>query len=205
MIEKDNVGEQPSLDAATSATQVGFDNTSLDSQDGSLGKFKDVESLLKAYNNLQSEFTKKCQSLNELKKQSDNVEKTPQYDKDNWQEQVDEFLKNHPTAKNHTKAIADMLASDKNTALSSISLESAYSKVLEDENKKLTFLLSDEKHIINAITPKMKEKIVSEYLKEVNNSMPFLISSKGGTNVVSSHKRPIDMREAGEMAKQIFK
>ena len=81
----------------------------------------------------------------------------------------------------------------------------AIKKNFEDEKKKLTFLLNDEKHILNAITPKIKEKIVSEYLKEVNNSMPFLISSKGGTNVVSSYKRPIDMREAGEMAKQIFK
>lgn len=32
----------------------------------SLGKFKDVTSLLKAYNSLQSEFTKRCQRVKEL-------------------------------------------------------------------------------------------------------------------------------------------
>lgn len=32
----------------------------------SLGKFKDVDSLLKAYNSLQSEFTKRCQRIKEL-------------------------------------------------------------------------------------------------------------------------------------------
>ena len=33
---------------------------------GSIGKFKDTESLLSAYNNLQSEFTRKCQRLAEF-------------------------------------------------------------------------------------------------------------------------------------------
>lgn len=36
------------------------------STDGSIGKFKDVESLLSAYNNLQAEFTRKCQKVSEL-------------------------------------------------------------------------------------------------------------------------------------------
>lgn len=36
------------------------------SSNGSIGKFKDTESLLVAYNNLQAEFTRKCQKLSEL-------------------------------------------------------------------------------------------------------------------------------------------
>ena len=200
-------GEQPSLEDATSATDVGIDNVSLDSQEGSpFGKFKNVESLVSAYNNLQSEFTKKCQALNELKKQqSDNVEKTPQYVEENWQDKVDEFLKNHPTAKNHTKAIAELLASDKVLANNKDSLEIAYSRVLEYENNKLTSILKDENHILNSITPKIKEKIVNEYLKEVNFNSPFLINSKGGNNVITSYKKPLNMIDAGEMAKKIFK
>ena len=34
--------------------------------EGSIGKFKNTESLLSAYNNLQAEFTRKCQKLSEL-------------------------------------------------------------------------------------------------------------------------------------------
>lgn len=34
-----------------------------------IGKFKDAKTLLSAYNNLQSEFTRKCQKLSELEKQ----------------------------------------------------------------------------------------------------------------------------------------
>lgn len=42
-------------------------NEKCDSVDGiSLGKFKDVKSLLDAYNSLQAEFTKRCQRLKEL-------------------------------------------------------------------------------------------------------------------------------------------
>ena len=144
--------------------------------------------------------------LNELKKQqSDNVEKTPQYVEENWQDKVDEFLKNHPTAKNHTKAIAELLASDKVLANNKDSLEIAYSRVLEYENNKLTSILKDENHILNSITPKIKEKIVNEYLKEVNFNSPFLINSKGGNNVITSYKKPLNMIDAGEMAKKIFK
>ena len=43
----------------------------------SLGKFKDVESLFKAYNSLQSEFTKRCQRLKELEQKAE-TEKNPE-------------------------------------------------------------------------------------------------------------------------------
>ena len=53
----------------------------------SLGKFKDVPSLLKAYNSLQSEFTKRCQRIKELegainsdKAEADVVETTEKTD-----------------------------------------------------------------------------------------------------------------------------
>lgn len=46
--------------------------------DGSIGKFKNTESLLNAYNSLQAEFTRKCQRLSELESKAqsttDNVE-----------------------------------------------------------------------------------------------------------------------------------
>ena len=206
-MEENNIfGEQPNSDDATSATSVGFDNISPDNQTGSpIGKFKDVESLYKSYTNLHSEFTKKCQAYNELLKEKencDNVNNTPQYEQENWQDKVDNFLKKYPQAKKYSKEIANVLSSDKD---SDISLEMAYSSVLEEENKKLTSIMSDEKHIVNAISPKMKEKIVKDYLKEVNLNTPFLIGSGFGSNVVATNKRPMSVNEAGEMAKKLFK
>ena len=51
----------------------------------SLGKFKDVNALLNAYNSLQSEFTKRCQRIKELE-----AEKTAAVDKSIPTEKSDE-------------------------------------------------------------------------------------------------------------------
>ena len=50
-----------------------------------LGKFKDTESLLTAYNNLQSDYTKKCQTLSAWQKQ---LEENKTGDEEKKKEQV---------------------------------------------------------------------------------------------------------------------
>lgn len=206
----DNIGEQPSMDKVASATDsVGIDNLSFDSSEGSLnlGKFKSVEELIKAYNNLQSEFTKKCQYLNEiLKEKSDNVENnTPEKVEFDWQNSVDSFLEKYPQAKEFSKEIADVITSDKDLMSHQNSLEIAYSKVLENDNTRLKKLLKDERFIEKNISENVKQSILKEYLNQVNNYSPFLMNSKGGNNITASYKKPISVFEAGEMAKKIFK
>ncbi len=44
-------------------------------QEVSLGKFKDVQSLLSAYNSLQAEFTKRCQRIKELEAEGKQIDK----------------------------------------------------------------------------------------------------------------------------------
>ena len=66
-------GEQPNLVSATD-TEVPQDESAHE-QDGSLGKFKSKEALYDAYLNLQKEFTKKCQKLSKLEKESTTQEK----------------------------------------------------------------------------------------------------------------------------------
>ena len=51
---------------ATAQTAGAEENKGAEKQAVSLGKFKDAESLLSAYNSLQSEFTKRCQKIKEL-------------------------------------------------------------------------------------------------------------------------------------------
>lgn len=80
----------------------------VDNGEGSLGKFKDAQSLLSAYNSLQAEFTKKCQALSEVSKQlkdqtpNDILEEIdnktlkeevlPIYKREDWTNKVSEFL-----------------------------------------------------------------------------------------------------------------
>ncbi len=46
----------------------------VDKADISLGKFKDVNALLNAYNSLEAEFTKRCQRIKELEGKAEKVE-----------------------------------------------------------------------------------------------------------------------------------
>ena len=51
----------------------------------------------------------------------------------------------------------------------------------------------------------IKEQIIKDYLKGLNKMSQYLIASNDGDKVIASYKKPITMREAGEMAKKIFK
>lgn len=204
-------GEQPfQEDAASAADVVGVDNVSQVDLEGSpkLGKFKNVEELIKSYNNLQSEFTKKCQTLNDVLKQKgnvDNVENTPTHELDDWQQVVDNFLIKYPQAKSFSKEIANVISSDKDLMSKQNSLELAFCKVLENENIRLNSLLNDNEYIVKNLSNENKEKIVKEYLSQINNNSPVLITSKGGNNVVATYKKPLSVNEAGELAKKLFK
>ena len=62
---------------------------------GSIGKFKNTESLLNAYNSLQAEFTRKCQRLSELEsKAQSTTENVEDYIKNN-QNLVGKILKHY--------------------------------------------------------------------------------------------------------------
>lgn len=62
-MEENKVSEQMEVKAQAVLTE---ENLGATKTEISLGKFKDVSSLLKAYNNLQAEFTKRCQRIKEL-------------------------------------------------------------------------------------------------------------------------------------------
>jgi len=59
----EKINEQTELDTHTAGAE---ENEGGLNSEVSLGKFKDVNALLSAYNSLQSEFTKRCQKLKEL-------------------------------------------------------------------------------------------------------------------------------------------
>ena len=115
----------------------------------SLGKFKDVNALLSAYNSLQAEFTKRCQRLKELE----------------------------DLIKPADKTVVPTETTDKST---------------EDERQK-------------SITPKEKEEILKEYLKEILSSKSKAIVLDGvGTSVKTPQNKPKTIEEAGLLAKEFL-
>ena len=67
MEEINFVGEQP-VDIGVQAVATGVDDGTENTAGSPLGKFKSAETLLDAYNELQGEFTRKCQRLSEAEK-----------------------------------------------------------------------------------------------------------------------------------------
>ena len=185
------------------------------SQNGELGKFKNSKALLDAYNNLQSEFTKKCQMLSQLQKDKtdnlldksceskenvDNLTKNQEIDTKN-SEKTEIIDVNYKTIKEKSneeelnlflknnfdasKYIDEI--KDKSLNLSNQNpYEIAWAKVLLSHIKEGN-KTSDP--IINQYVlsdENVRNKILEEYLTSLNNSKPpIIISSQSGERLSS--------------------
>lgn len=213
MIEE-NIGEQPLVnDDNVQEGIVDGGTTFQTTTDGSLGKFKDAESLLSAYNNLQAEFTRKCQKLSEVtkllsdKEQLPNEEdETPIFNKENWNESVSSFLKQNSKAREYSGEIANEILQDKNLQNSPNALELAWARVMEKEFFSPKTLANDKKFIDEQILSKseVREQVLNEYFKNLQNIKNPPVISQSGTVAFSGAKEPKNMAEAKEMVEQLF-
>ena len=130
------IGEQPkdlNVQAVATGDEKGIDK----SLEGSpLGKFKDSETLLNAYNELQSEFTRKCQKLSETeKKLQENSLNSGNETKDEfaWNKNISEFLQSHKNANSLVEEITNEIMNNVDLKNSPDGLEKAYVKVIENK------------------------------------------------------------------------
>lgn len=206
MDEKIKNGEQP-YESTTLTAGADVESESVVESNGSpLGKFKDVKSLMGAYNSLQSEFTKKCQQLSELEKSknSDNTHSVPFFETQNWQTSLNEFFDKNPQAKQFSKEIALAIVDDKDLQNSTSPLTSAYAKILEKNYENLSNAINNDDFIIKKLSKEAKQNLVDGYLKEISTA-PFLMPANSGNSVASENKMPASFSEAGEIAKKLFK
>lgn len=210
MNEELEVREQPNCVTATVA-EANNDELSINDNMGSLGKFKNANSLLKAYEDLEKEFTRKSQRLSELEKsiEKDNVEKsTPSYAKSDWQEKTKEFLSNNSEAKDFAEEISKILFEDKDLACLPNSLELAYAKVLASKYRSNEELVKDDQFLENFIynDEKIKNTIIKKYLSEVNNNHvpPIVLNSKGTTVGFVAPEKPKNLSEAKLAVERLF-
>ena len=173
-----------------------------------LNKFKTIDALSKAYENLEKEFTKKCQKLKSLESEN-NENSLPQYKQQNWLSKVSEFLKANENAKNYVNEIAEILSNDENLAKKEDALELAYSKVLKKNFKTKEELVKDKDFLENYIysNDEIKNNIIEEYLLNLNNNktIPLISSTRGSLSVCSPKFRPKDLKEAMMYAEKIMK
>ncbi len=196
----------------------------LNDEGSPVGKFKDVESLKIAYENLEKEFTKKSQTLSNLQKNfkknekndnfistfSNNLEKSIKiWEQDDWDNQVENFLKNNPKAKNFSKEICDLIVKDKVVQESSQPLLTAWTKYLENNFKSDDEFINDENNFLSITqNEKVKKAIIKEYLSDLkkHDFIPPVFSKNDGSGISETKPySPKTLEEAKELVKQIFK
>lgn len=212
---EEEIREQPTEEPANVINIT--DRDSAVSEVGShdtFGKFKSAEKLLEAYNNLQSEFTKKCQLLSQLQK--DKMEKENQVEAESANNSADtnssnndeeisklnSFLDANADAKSFEEEIKEKLNSS-----SSDPYQVAWARVvlehLTSSNQKVSdpivnkYVLSDSQ---------VRNQVIQDYISDLaTHKPPYVISSQGGERVSSiSIDTPSSLAEAKEIVNKMF-
>lgn len=193
------------------------------SQNGSqFGKFSSAEELVNAYNNLQAEFTRKCQKLSEIQKQNaeKEIEETslkkdepeeiaPAFEQENWQNKVAEFLQKNDSAKEFSREISNEILNDKELQASPDMLEIAWARVLSKVYKPPEQIANEssfvEKFVLN--NDQLKQKVLGSYLKEIRSAPNVIGNSRarGGETLFSKFSKPASLDDAKALAEKIFR
>ena len=213
--EIEKIGEQPE-GAEVHTAEAGVDNGT-EMQEGSpLGKFKNATKLLDAYNELQSEFTRKCQKLSEVEKklqdvQSDSSSRVNQNDAQNefaWKDKINEFLQSHSKASNLMEEIANEMAENGASKDGIADLEKAYVNVIEKKYIPENELAENEEFLNKYIysNDQIKNKIISEYVSTLqNNKSPITITSDGYSRGVASSNKFGSLEDARKYVENMFR
>ena len=109
----------------------------------------------------------------------------------------------------YAKEIAKKIMQDDDLACMPNCLDLAYKEVLASKYKSEEELSKDDNFLSNYVynNEKIKEKIVTEYLKDLknNNTPPIILNVKGDSVGVTSPTKPKDLSEAREIVARLFK
>lgn len=165
------------------------------------GKFKDAESLLKAYSNLEAEFTKKSQKLAML--ESENEKNLSELTKRAEQEKkVDEFVSKFEILKPFKSAMKESLSVNEDANLNEVALD-----LIVKSYKNAQDYSQDEEFLNNYIfsNQEIKDKIVKEYLSKVTQNSPIKVENGAKSITLTPPSVPKTIKEAGKLAKTIIK
>lgn len=164
------------------------------------GKFKDAESLIKAYSNLEAEFTKKSQKLAMLESEV-NKEKQEQTRLEELDNQVEDFVTKFEAVKPFSNVLKESLQKE------NVSLAEEAVKLLSNNYKKPEDYVTDAEFLNNYIfsNKEIKDKIIKDYLSNLTQNSPIKIDKSGSSISLTPPKQPTTIQEAGKLAKSIIK
>lgn len=190
---------------------------------GQYGKFKSAEKLLEAYNNLQSEFTKKCQQLSQMQKdkmgqgvgdnqaepsqaqqQTETEQTQPEQTKLSFQSGLESFLLANDDAKQFEDEIKQKVDLSSTAA---DPYQVAWAGVVLDHLTGTKQKAGDpivNKYVLS--DKQVRNQVIQEYLNDLEkHKPPYVISSQGGERVSSiSPDTPSSLAEAKEIVSKMF-
>lgn len=167
-----------------------------------IGKFKNVEALLDAYNNLEKEFTKKSQRLAEFEK--DKMEEEKELDKE-VEQKLKTFLSSNGEANSYSEELKKRVYENESLKkmddpFSYVWAEMVFEKLKgtsETDNGVADYVLGNEK---------LKNIVLEKYVNQLTeNKAPIKISSAGkrvATGVTT--QTPHNLKEAKDYLRNLF-
>ena len=173
----------------------------IDAGSKSLGKFKDAESLMKAYDSLEAEFTKKSQKLKALETEQ-NERTIIDNRRAEIERKVGEFATKFEIIKPFSSALKESMIENENLDIAETAMD-----LVQKNYKRAEDYANDDEFLNNYIfsNQEIKDKIVKDYLSKVAQNSPIKMDLGSGNIPLTPPNVPTTIQEAGRLAKSIIK
>lgn len=189
--------EQTTQAVESAAVPVEPEPNAVDNARGEFGKFKDKEELLKAYENLEKEFTKRSQKLKAMEKTAAETAAKP-----DWDKRVEGFLNRYPVARKFLPQLeaevtgnSDLLANENCLEIALLNTLSKSWKSPEDYAEDKEFLLKSVKE-----DKALRDAVIAEYIGGLFGKTAPKTISGGGASPINAPRRATTIEDAGAMA-----
>ena len=164
-------------------------------------KFKNPEELMRAYRELEREFTRRSQRLAEAEKRLREAEAPFAPTREEWKETVDKFFEKNPAAKPFAGEMAREMMKDPALRAGRNCLGDALVRVLISAHRTPEQLMSDGQFLKEYVlsSPVVKAAVVDGYLKGLRKGQPPAVMRDGGQFGVTPRRSPKSIEEAGEL------
>jgi len=197
---KEFVEEQPEeIEGSSNSAEMVEKSEESEAERGvPIGKFKSVDDLYQAYNNLQAEFTRKCQRLAEM-------EKDKTQEAQSQEEKLDIAFKVFLSENQNAVSFADEIKQRVLQNVELIATEKPFDKVWAQMLvEKLSMPNSTQEPMVQNFVlndENLKNLVIQNYVKQLQeNKAPFVMSSNSGERVT---KPATPKPESFEQAKKL--
>ncbi len=171
----------------------------VDKPQGGFGRFKTSEELVKAYESLEKEFTKRSQRLKEL-------EKTQASAPIDWEKAVDNLIEKYPLSQEYLDDIGKEFSHDQDLINKDNCLELAYLNVLSKAHRTEKDYSGDTEFLLKSArdNQSVRDAIIEEYVCSLNPPT-IRVAGRGGEIPIAQPQRPKTVEDAGNIALKILK